>query len=29
MRANAYNTWNTKFNAQKNYKAFIEQICNL
>ncbi|OQA94078.1 MAG: hypothetical protein BWY22_02615 [Bacteroidetes bacterium ADurb.Bin217] len=29
MRANAYTTWNTKFNAQKNYKAFIEQICNL
>lgn len=29
MRANAYSTWNTKFNAQKNYKAFIEQICNL
>ena len=29
MRTNAYTTWNTKFNAQKNYKAFIEQICNL
>lgn len=26
LRANAYNTWNTKFNAETNYSRFIESI---
>ncbi len=26
MRNNAYNTWNSAFNAEKNYTAFIENI---
>jgi glycosyltransferase involved in cell wall biosynthesis len=29
MRNNAYNTWDTKFNAQKNYKEFIRLIQSL
>lgn len=28
-RLAAYNTWNVKFNAQKNYTSFANQICKL
>lgn len=26
LRSNAYHTWNTKFNAENNYRAFVESI---
>jgi len=29
MRINAYNTWNSKFNAEKNYTKFVEEILAL
>ena len=29
MREHAFNTWNTKFNAEKNYTEFIEEIKKL
>ena len=29
LRQNAYNTWNEKFNADKNYSNFVSEILSL
>jgi glycosyltransferase involved in cell wall biosynthesis len=29
LRQNAYNTWNEKFNAEKNYQSFVQEILAL
>jgi glycosyltransferase involved in cell wall biosynthesis len=29
LRQNAYNTWNEKFNAHKNYSNFVKEILSL